>query len=142
MDKEKILQKWAPILESMEQTNSHWGNISQLDQNQVDHVLGNTPAETNDITLLPIAKQMIAKTIGLDLVQVQPIGGGNSSTELEKIRNEIKVENRDRKVESIIDDKEFEEMKVEDHPDYKKPKGPSGELFYIDFQYGTTNSKV
>ena len=142
MDKEKILQKWAPILESMGQTNSHWGNISQLAQNQLDHVLGNTSAETNDISLLPIAKKLAAQTIGLDLVTVQPLGGGNSGAELEKIRNEIKVENRDRKVESIIDDKEFEEMKVEDHPDYKKPKCPSGELFYIDFQYGTTNSTV
>jgi hypothetical protein len=41
-----------------------------------------------------------------------------------------------------VEDKEFEEMKVEDHPDYIKPKGPLGQLFYLDFQYGGTESNT
>ena len=58
----------------------------------------------------------------------------NTTTEMESIRQDVKIENRDRKIESIVEDKEFEEMKVEDHPDYK---GPSGQLFYMDFKYVT-----
>jgi hypothetical protein len=92
--------------------------------------------------LLPIAKQIFAKTAGLDIVPVMPIGGGNSGAEMESIRQDVKIENRDRKIESIVEDKEFEEMKVEDHPYYRKPKGPSGEIFYMDFIYGGTESNT
>ena len=144
--KEEIMIKWEPILESIGFTNSHWGNLSQLAQNQEDFfVENNTSTQTDsiDFPLLPITKKMIAQTIGLDLLSVQPIGGGNSSTELEKIRNEVKVENRDRIIESISEGKDFEEMKVEDHPDYVKPVGPQGQLFYMDFRYdGMTNSNT
>jgi hypothetical protein len=83
-----------------------------------------------------------AQTIGTDLVSVAPIGGGNTSDKLKEIREDVKIENRDRKIESIVEDKEFEEMKVEDHPDYIKPKGPLGQLFYLDFQYGGTESNT
>jgi hypothetical protein len=54
----------------------------------------------------------------------------------------VNRENRDRKIESIVDDKEFEQMKIEDHPDYVKPKLPSGQLFYMDFKYGGTESNI
>ena len=114
--KEEIMKKWEPIFESIGVTNSHWSNLSQLAQNQEDFVVENntsTQTDSIDFPLLPIAKEMAAQTIGLDLVSVQPIGGGNSSTELEKIRNEVKVENRDRIIESISEGKDFEEMKVE-----------------------------
>lgn len=144
--KEEIMKKWEPIFESIGVTNSHWSNLSQLAQNQEDFVVENntsTQTDSIDFPLLPIAKEMAAQTIGLDLVSVQPIGGGNSSTELEKIRNEVKVENRDRIIESISEGKDFEEMKVEDHPDYVKLVGPQGQLFYIDFKYdGMTNSNT
>lgn len=143
---EEIMKKWAPIFESIGVTHSHLGNLSQLAQNQEDFVVENntsTQTDSIDFPLLPIAKKITAQTIGLDLVQVQPIGGGNSSTELEKIRNEVKVENRDRIIESISEGKEFEEMKIEDHPDYVKPVGPKGQLFYMDFKYdGMTNSNT
>lgn len=144
--KEEIMKKWAPIFESIGVTHSHLGNLSQLAQNQEDFVVENntsTQTDSIDFPLLPFVKKMAAQTIGLDLVSVQPIGGGNSSTELEKIRNEVKVENRDRIIESISEGKDFEEMKIEDHPDYVKPVGPKGQLFYMDFKYdGMTNSNT
>lgn len=36
----------------------------------------------------------------------------------EKIKNEVIQENRDRAIDSLLEDKEYLPMKVEDHPDY------------------------
>jgi transcriptional regulator CtsR len=36
------------------------------------------------------------------------------------IEDEIKITNRDRKIESVVDDKDYVEMKKEDHPYFKK----------------------
>lgn len=90
-------------------------------------------------SLLPISMKIFSQTISTNLVPVMPIGGGNTYDEIKDIREEVKIENRNRKIESVVEGKEFEEMKLEDHPDYIKPKGPSGELFYMDFKYGGTN---
>ena len=153
--KEDTIKKWAPILESMgmtgskadwmseyaemHATNNHWGTAEDL--KDLSNTESNTTAEDFP-TLLPIAMKVSAQTIGTDLVSVAPIGGGNTSDKLKEIREDVKIENRDRKIESIVEDKEFEEMKVEDHPEYIKPKGPLGQLFYLDFQYGGTESNT
>ena len=140
--KEETMKKWAPILEKMGMTGSKADWMSEYAEmhSKNETTLSNT---TEDFpTLLPIAMKVSAQTIGTDLVSVVPIGGGNSGPEMESIRQDVKIENRDRKIESIVEDKEFEEMKVEDHPDYIKPKGPSGQLFYLDFQYGGTESNT
>ena len=141
--KEDTINKWAPILERMGMTGSkaEWmSEYAEMHSNN-ETTLSNTKTEEFP-TLLPIAKQIFAKTVGLDIVPVVPIGGGNSGPEMESIRQDVKIENRDRKIESIVEDKEFEEMKVEDHPDYKESVGPRGELFYLDFQYGGTESNT
>lgn len=85
--------------------------------------------------LLPIAMKIAAKTIGQDLVTVAPIGGGNSRDEMKKIEQEVKIENRDRKINAVIEGEEYKEMKPEDHTDYKESKGPTGHLFYLDYKY-------
>ena len=141
--KEETMKKWAPILERMGMTGSKADWMSEYAEmhSKNETTLSNTTTEDFQ-TLLPIAMKVSAKTIGTDLVTVAPIGGGNSGPEMESIRQDIKIENRDRKIESIVEDKEFEEMKVEDHPDYIKPKGPLGQLFYLDFQYGGTESNT
>ena len=146
--KEDTIKKWAPILESMGMTGSKADWMSEYaemhSKNETtlsNTTLSNTTAEDFP-TLLPMAMKVSAQTIGTDLVTVAPIGGGNSGPEMESIRQDVKIENRDRKIESIVEDKEFEEMKVEDHPDYIKPKGPSGQLFYLDFTYGGTESNT
>lgn len=97
-------------------------------------------SQPNSNTIFPIAMKISAQTIGQDLVSVAPMGGGNSGDEMNKIRQEVKIENRDRKIDALIENKDFDEMKTEDHPDYIKPKGPSGQLFYMDMVYGSTNS--
>lgn len=136
--KEDTIKKWAPILESVGITGSKADWMSEYAEmhSKNETTLSNTTTEDFP-TLLPMAMKVAAQTIGTDLVSVMPIGGGNSGTEMESIRRDVKIENRDRKIESIVEDKEFEEMKVEDHPDYRKSKGPSGQLFYMDFKYGT-----
>lgn len=141
--KEETMKKWAPILERMGMTGSKADWMSEYAEmhSKNETTLSNTTTEDFQ-TLLPIAMKVSAQTIGTDLVSVAPIGGGNSGSEMESIRQDVKIENRDRKIESIVEDKEFEEMKVEDHPDYIKPKGPSGQLFYLDFIYGGTESNT
>lgn len=79
-----------------------------------------------------IVKNVFAKTISNNLVRVQPMSSMNTE-ELDRIKKEVKQENRDRKIESLIDNKEFNEMKVEDHPDYNHT--PKGKLYYLDFKY-------
>ena len=143
--REEAMKKWAPILSGMGLTgskadwmseyaemhakNEHWGSMVSD--------TASSEAGEDFPTLLPIAKRIAAQTIGTDLVSVVPIGGGNTPDELKEIREDVKIENRDRKIEAVVEGKEFEEMKVEDHPDYVKPAGPSGQLFYLDFKYGT-----
>ena len=141
--KEETMKKCAPILEKMGMTGSkaEWMSEYVEMHSKKETTLSNTTTEDFQ-TLLPIAMKVSAQTIGTDLVSVAPIGGGNSGPEMESIRQDVKIENRDRKIESIVEDKEFEEMKVEDHPDYIKPKGPSGQLFYLDFIYGGTESNT
>ncbi len=84
--------------------------------------------EQVNIPLFPMAQKIIAKTRGLDLVSVAPMGTSD------KVMNEVKKENRSRKIESIITGSEYKEMKVEEHEDWN---GPMSELFYIDYVYKT-----
>ena len=53
----------------------------------------------------------------------------------------MKAENRDRKIESLVDDKEFKEMKVEEHPYYRAPETPRATLMYLDFVYDVKSDK-
>ena len=122
-NKEDVLKKWAPILDNMCITGSQANWMSEYAEihSKNETTISNTTSEDFQ-TLLPISMKISAQTIGTDLVSVAPMGGGNSSNEMESIRKEVKVENRDRKIDSLIENKEFEEMKVEDHPDYKEVK--------------------
>jgi len=138
--REEVMKKWAPILSGMGLTGSMADWMSECAETHAKNEhLGSSSSEAGEDfpTLLPIAMKVCAQTIGTDLVSVVPIGGGNTPDELKEIREDVKIENRDRKIEAVVEGKEFEEMKVEDHPDYVKPAGPSGQLFYMDFKYGT-----
>ena len=75
----------------------------------------------------------------MDLVSVQPLPGpgGNTKEEMDRIQAEIKAENRQGKIDSVIENKEYKEKEIKDHPDYK---GPNIDLIYLDFKYGSTSS--
>jgi len=139
--KEDIMEKWAPILESMGMTGSQLNNLSQLAENQSNQILKETKTEEFP-SLFPMAMKMSAKTIGMDLVSVQPMTGpgGMSKEERERIEAEIKQKNRDSKIDSLIEGTKYKEEKVEDHPDYKP--GSGGQLFYMDYTYGSTHKKT
>ena len=138
--KEDIMKKWAPILESMGMTGSQLNNLSQLAENQSNQILEETKTEEFP-SLLPMAMKVSAQTIGLDLVSVQPMSGpgGMSKEERERIEAEIKQENRDSKIDALVEGTEYNEKKVEEHPDYKP--GSGGQLFYMDYTYNSPTHK-
>ena len=94
-----------------------------------------------DGILLPIAKQVFAKTLSSD------IAGFATKEEIDEVKSRVIRENRDGKLGSIIDDEPFTEQKLENDPEYKElmSRGvspmstPSSKLFYLDFQYGTAS---
>ena len=135
-NKEDIMKKWAPILESMGMTGSQLDNLSQLAENQSNQILEETKSEEFP-SLFPIAMKISAKTVGLDLVSVQPMSGPGrmSKEERERIEAEIKQNNRDGKIDSLIEGTEYKEEKVEHHPDYKTG---GDQLLYMDYTYNST----
>lgn len=142
-NKEETLKKWDSVLNGIgiSEDKKEW--MSQYAELHATNEIVTAPDSiitSQPESLLPIAIKIAAQTIGHDLVSVAPMGGGNSGDEMKKIKQEVKIENRDRKIDALVEGKDFEEMKPEDHPDYIKPKGPSGQLFYMDFVYGSTNS--
>lgn len=140
MSKEDIIKKWAPILDSMGVTGSKADWMSQYAEMQSNN---ESKIEENDTpydfpSLLPMAMQVASKTVGLDLVSVQPMDGpgGMSKEERERIEAEVKGENRDGKIDALIEGKDFKEMKPEDHPDWKE-----GNLYYMDYTYDGDSTK-
>ncbi len=104
-----------------------YGNLKQED------FISGTGSFTGDYSLLPMAMKIAAKTVGQDLVSVRPIGG-LSIDEIDRIANEVKQSNRQSKIDSLIEDSEYIEKKVEDHNDFKDMSGNN--LMYLDFVYG------
>jgi hypothetical protein len=83
----------------------------------------------------PIARAAMSRMISDELVSVGPLGSFNP-----KVEAEVKAINRQRKIESLIDNTEYKEMKPEEHPDYIKTT--KGEIFYLDYVYGATGSNA
>ena len=138
-NKEEIMKKWANILGPMGMTGSQLDNLTQLAENQSNQILEETKTEDFP-SLFPIAMKIASKTIGQDLVSVQPMSGpgGMSKEEKERIEAEIKQKNRDGKIDSLIEGTEYKEEKVEEHPDYKPGDSP---LFYMDYTYNSPTHK-
>lgn len=144
-EKDKIYNKWDPIVNSMGLTGSKADWMAEYTSKQIETLQENTLASeevsSEFPSLLPIAMRVAARTIGQD------IGGFASKEEIDSVKNRITQENRDGKIESIIDDKPFTEKKLEEDQEYKDlmkrgvtpMSGPSGQLFYLDFQYGTAS---
>ena len=82
-----------------------------------------------------MAKKIVAQTIGLDLVDVKPMNspGGTSEETMMRIKAEVKAENRQRKIDNLLEGEEYKEMNITEHEDYN---GPNGSLLYMDFVYG------
>ena len=145
MSKDDSMKKWSPIIDSMGVTGSKADWLSQYAQmlsNNESKIEENTLASdttTEFPSLLPMAMQVASRTIGMDLVNIKPLAGpGMSQEEVDRINNEVKKENRDRKIDALIEGKDFKEMKPEEHPDWKTF---GSKLLYLDFKYGEQNEK-
>ena len=139
---EDIMKKCAPIIDSMGVTGSKadwFSQYAQMHSNNESKIEENTLASDTEFpSLLPMAMQVASKTVGLDLVSVQPLASpGMSQEEVDRINNEIKKENRDSKIDALIEGKEYKEMNPEEHPDWK----PRIDILYLDFKYGEQNEK-
>jgi hypothetical protein len=139
-NKEDIMKKWAPILDSMGVTGSKSQCMSEYAEihsnNEVEKNTLSTETTSNDFpSIFPMAKKIVAKTIGLDLVSVQPMNspGGTSEETMRRIKDEVKAENRQRKIDNLLEGEEYKEMNITEHEDYN---GPNGSLLYMDFVYG------
>lgn len=137
--KKKALDKWAPILDTLGLTGSRASWMAEYAKSHSEFNEQSASSSPFESAIFPTAIRVAAKTIGQDLVTVQPMSapGGTSNEEMERIKNEVKSINRENKIDSITEDKEYKEMDIKDHPDYN---GPTGNLFYFDFQYGSTSS--
>ena len=139
-NKEDIMKKWTPILESMGMTVSKLDILSQLNESQSNQILEETKAEDFQ-SLLPIAMKVASRTMSNDLIFA-------SKEEIDLVKSKVQSENRDGKIESIIEGGEFTEKKLEDDEEYKElmKKGvtpmsaPSGKLFYLDYKYESVKS--
>jgi len=139
--KKKALDKWKPIIDSMGVTGSKADWLSQYaSAHTANEDFLNQPTTKEFPSILPMAMKISAQTIGLDLVSVVPMNGpgGTSKEEMDRIQAEVKAENRDSKIDSVIEGSEYVEKKIEDHPDYNGPS--SGGLFYFDYIYGGSSS--
>ena len=140
-NKEDITKKWTSILGSMGMTGSQLDNLSQLAENQSNQILEESKSEDFS-TLLPIAMKVAARTISNDLIFA-------TKEEIDEVKKKVQSENRDGKIEAIIEGGEFTEKKLEDDEEYKElmKKGvtpmsaPSGTLFYLDYKYGDESTK-
>jgi len=141
--KEDIMKKWAPILGSMGMTGSQLDNLSQLAENQSNEILKENTQASEFPSILPIAMRVAAKTISNDLIFA-------SQEEIDEVKKKVQSENRDGKIEAIIEGGEFVEKKLEDDEEYKElmkkgvtpMSGPSGTLFYLDYKYGKDEDNI
>lgn len=144
---EEIIKKWSSILGPMGITGSQLDNISQLAENQSNQVIEENTLESSDTfdfpSLLPLAMKVSSKLISNDLTFA-------SEEEINEVKKKIQSENRDGKIQSITEDIEYVEKKLEDDQEYKDlmKKGvsplsaPSGVLFYLDYQYASEQKKI
>jgi hypothetical protein len=154
VDKDKILKKWSSILDDADIPEEKKGWMSQYAEmhkiNENNNIINETmqpgdekegEGDFSDFNLLPVAMKVAAKTIGQDLVSVNPMDPtGIPDDELERVKVRIKKENRQAKIDSVVDEKEFVEKQLEDDKEYKKLADkyglPKGNIFYLDYRYG------
>lgn len=95
--------------------------------------------QSNDFpSLLPTAMRIASSTISKDLIFA-------SDEEIDQVKDRLKKENRSNKLNSILNNIEYVEKKLEDDEEYQQlmkkgihPMGaPKGEIFFLDYNYGT-----
>ena len=135
-NKEDILNKWQSALGPLGITGSQLNTISQLLENQSNFNLEENKSEEFP-SLLPMATKVASQLVSNQIL------GFASEEEIDAVKKKVKSENRDSKIEAIVEGGEFTEKKLEDDEEYQQLmkrgvtplSAPSGVLFYLDYQY-------
>ena len=143
---EQTLKKWSDMIDKvgLSGPKADWlEEYAKLHEQseQSKKIEENTKPEDFP-SLMPIAMKVAAKTISNDLIFA-------SEEEINEVKNKVLTENRDGKIDAIVEGKDFTEKKLEDDEEYQKlmKKGvtplsaPKGHLFYMDFKYESSNHK-
>ena len=150
--KQKIVDKWAPVLDKIGVSGDRKDWMAEYAEshllNETDNGLTmygkNTATQSSIFTsLLPIAIRVAAQTIS----------SGDPKL-LEAAKSKVKAVNRERQIDSIIDESEdkivpFKIEETEEYKEYLKSdlvpvvpmSAPRGQLFYIDYVYEAPSLK-
>ena len=131
-----IHQKWEKsgmlngLTQSQIENNTNF--FPPLSQDDVNNTLTNPTTFDTNTPLLPIAIKIAAQPIGLNLVEVKPIGGVGETQE-EKSKREALI--RHDKIDALINEKEFTWKKEYD----PKPYTSGLPFFFMDYTYDATH---
>ena len=144
---EQILKKWSDMLDKTGLSGSKSDWLEEYDklheQSEQSKIVEENTKPEDFPSLLPIAMKVAAKTISDDLIFA-------SHEDIDKVKSKVLTENRDGKIDAIVEGKNFTEKNLEDDEDYQKliKKGvrpisaPTGDLFYLDYKYEKTHKKT
>ena len=129
--KEEIMKKWSNIL----------GYIPVIRKS--NQIVEETKTEEFP-SLLPMAMKLSSKLMSNEII------GFSSKEEIDAVKSRVQSDNRDGKIEAIVEGGEFTEKKLEDDEEYEElmkkrvtpMSDPSGTLFYLDYKYGDESSKT
>ena len=104
------------------------------------HSTTGTYSEFSDITF-PFIKNVVKSTLSEELIF-------GDKEKMENIEKRIEIENRNNKIDSVLKNKKYVEKDYKKDSEWIKESkkgiqpisGPSGNLFYLDFQYGTQSN--
>jgi hypothetical protein len=99
------------------------------------------PSEMYHDIAFPMVKRVFAKPLSQEL-------SFYSEEEMQLVKSRIFSENRDRKIDSLVNGTEYVEARLEDDPKYKElvhrgvePMSlPTGQLFYLDYKCDDNNN--
>lgn len=132
--KEEIMKKWSNIL----------GYIPVIRKSiKSNQIVEETKTEEFP-SLLPMAMKLSSKLMSNEII------GFSSKEEIDAVKSRVQSDNRDGKIEAIVEGGEFTEKKLEDDEEYEElmkkrvtpMSDPSGTLFYLDYKYGDESSKT
>ena len=145
-DKQKIIDKWAPMLDKMgvsgerkdwmaEYAESH--EINETDNGFTVYGMNTTTQSSSFPSLLPMAMRIAAQTISSGEPEL-----------LKAAKSKVKAVNREKQIDSIINesDDKIVPLRIEETEEYKEyvssglvpivpMSGPVGQLFYLDYVY-------
>lgn len=161
MNKEEIHNKWKPILDKInveEENKRQWMSeytemmsMLEIDKNNdqpisTDNWCVGMSGDSSMENLLPVAMKIAAKTIGMDIVSVNPMTSPSLGGVPEL--NEEKYVNERRKLilDDIFNEEEIDFDKKDDETDFKKLEDikkdfmEGGGLFFVDYIFGSSGN--